>query len=613
MLRQIAAAWILVGLCSASAFAEKPRVIVTTDGEIDDKCSMVRLLLYANEFDIEGLIYSSSIFHSVANGEWAGTSWIEEYVAKYGQVHSNLLKHDSKYQSAESLQSRIFVGNIDAAGSMSSDTPGSEHIVRILRDENPRPVYLFSWGGNNTVARALKKIHVAFPEDMERVCQKARLVFTLNQDNTLDDYIWPTWPNLTTIGAYGCWKGIGYATSTFVPAEQNTYYSNSWMLENVTQNHGPLCSHRPNASAGLFVGEGDSVTILYAAPNGLRGTENPGYGSWGGRFENEMGRGRRWGDALDDFDVAKTVWRWIPHFQNDFAARADWCVKDPGEANHPPTVKLDHRENLSAEPRQQVKLSVSATDPDGNSLSYRWWYYSGPGTYLGTPTIENPNGPSAVLSVPADASMGDALHAVCEVTDNGSPSLTRYQQVRISVSSGPVQKSPSFVLGVNFNGPETVIEGNTWLGMTSAQAKGLTITGAAALTRTETPIAPPDAKTVAMLRSTISAEGDFSIDQPLDNGDYHVHLWVFEWGDFYWSFSRVFDVVMEGVTAGRNIGALKTMAWRKYGPFPVSVSDGCLNIKIRRKNREPHLAGMSIHRVNSGTEPSPPRSQELAK
>ena len=44
----------------------KPRIIATTDGEIDDRCSMVRFLLYANEWDIEGIIYCSSKFHSLA-------------------------------------------------------------------------------------------------------------------------------------------------------------------------------------------------------------------------------------------------------------------------------------------------------------------------------------------------------------------------------------------------------------------------------------------------------------------------------------------------------------------------------------------------------------------
>ena len=50
----------------------RPRVIATTDGEIDDRCSMVRFLLYANEWEIEGLIHSSSRFHWL--GKQAGES-----------------------------------------------------------------------------------------------------------------------------------------------------------------------------------------------------------------------------------------------------------------------------------------------------------------------------------------------------------------------------------------------------------------------------------------------------------------------------------------------------------------------------------------------------------
>ena len=48
----------------AANLSQKPRVIVTTDGEIDDECSMVRFLLYANEFDVEGIITSSSQSHA---------------------------------------------------------------------------------------------------------------------------------------------------------------------------------------------------------------------------------------------------------------------------------------------------------------------------------------------------------------------------------------------------------------------------------------------------------------------------------------------------------------------------------------------------------------------
>ncbi|HAZ25851.1 MAG TPA: hypothetical protein DCY95_15740, partial [Algoriphagus sp.] len=55
---------------------QKPRTIVTTDGEIDDVDSFIRMLLYANEFRIEGLIYSSSMWHYKGDGK--GTSFVSE-------------------------------------------------------------------------------------------------------------------------------------------------------------------------------------------------------------------------------------------------------------------------------------------------------------------------------------------------------------------------------------------------------------------------------------------------------------------------------------------------------------------------------------------------------
>jgi hypothetical protein len=50
---------ILFAVSANAAESARPRVIVTTDGEIDDECSPVRFLLYANEWDIEGIITTS--------------------------------------------------------------------------------------------------------------------------------------------------------------------------------------------------------------------------------------------------------------------------------------------------------------------------------------------------------------------------------------------------------------------------------------------------------------------------------------------------------------------------------------------------------------------------
>lgn len=58
------------------SLAPKPSTIISTDGEIDDVDSFIRMLLYSNEFRIEGLVYSSSMWHY--KGDDKGTMFISE-------------------------------------------------------------------------------------------------------------------------------------------------------------------------------------------------------------------------------------------------------------------------------------------------------------------------------------------------------------------------------------------------------------------------------------------------------------------------------------------------------------------------------------------------------
>ena len=66
----------------------RPRVIVTSDGEIDDQCSMVRFLLCANEWDIEAIISSSSQYHAHGH-RWGGDDWIQPYLDAYAKLYPN--------------------------------------------------------------------------------------------------------------------------------------------------------------------------------------------------------------------------------------------------------------------------------------------------------------------------------------------------------------------------------------------------------------------------------------------------------------------------------------------------------------------------------------------
>jgi hypothetical protein len=184
-----------------SAVGERPRVIVTSDGEIDDECSMVRFLLYANQWDIEGIVTSSSQYHWQGHS-WAGDDWIEPYLDAYAQVYPNLVKHDPAYPTPTFLRERTALGNVKAEGEMEEVTAGSQLIVKVLLDgSDDRPIWLQAWGGMNTISRALKTIEQEHPERMDEVAKKLRFFFIWEQDSTYQSYIRPHWGKykITTI------------------------------------------------------------------------------------------------------------------------------------------------------------------------------------------------------------------------------------------------------------------------------------------------------------------------------------------------------------------------------------------------------------------------------
>src|SRR5262245_53496537 len=113
------------------AAGTQPRVIATTDGEIDDRDSMIRFLLYANEWDIEAIIYNSSRFHWLGNA-WAGTEWISDQIDMYSRVYPMLRQHADGYPTADELRRKTYVGNITNVGEMELDSPGADRIYQVL-------------------------------------------------------------------------------------------------------------------------------------------------------------------------------------------------------------------------------------------------------------------------------------------------------------------------------------------------------------------------------------------------------------------------------------------------------------------------------------------------
>ncbi|TKT92793.1 DUF1593 domain-containing protein [Dyadobacter frigoris] len=485
--------FIFPGLVLAQNSVKKQRTIITTDGEVDDIDSFTRLLLYSNEFNIVGLVYSSSQWHYKGDGKgtlftsementakrygqrkdlrWPGTSWMQKHIEDYRKIYPNLIKHAKGYPTPDYLKGIVKIGNIDFEGEMSANTEGSDFIKKILLDDNPDPVYLQIWGGTNTVARALKSIEEDYKSKPEwdsiyrKVSQKAVIYAILDQDATYLKYIAPNWPQLRILYNADQFWSFAYPWPKVVPIELQPYLKGKWFAENIKFNHGPLLenyylygdgtklegdpehTHGDSTEASKngfgkydFIGEGDSPAFFYLIDVGLRSLEDGSYGGWGGRMIQSKTNPSRWedGNTVTDYnpythknDAAYPQTRWIDVIQNDFAARADWCVKSYNNANHPPNVKLLSQSYLSVKPGKIILLSGQASDPDSDKLTYHWWRYEEVGSYKNKVAILNAASPKANMTIPGDIKKGDTIHIILEVKDSGKPSLTRYQRMII--------------------------------------------------------------------------------------------------------------------------------------------------------------------------------------
>ena len=122
----------------------------------------------------------------------------------------------------------------------------------------------------------------------------------------------------------------------------------------------------------------------------------------------------------------------------------DWTILPFEKANHPPVAKLGHAQTLVAKKGDKILLSaLGSKDPDGDALSYHWFFYEEAGTFSvssarsGQPlTIQNFDQPEAWFTVPKSRIGGSGkgtMHIILAVTDHGSPRLTRYERVIVTI------------------------------------------------------------------------------------------------------------------------------------------------------------------------------------
>lgn len=479
----------------------RPRTIITADPELDDLNSMIRLLLYSNELEIEGLIYASSRYHW--KGDGAGTtffmpdreysrpqqSWrwernerfIDDVIDAYAKVHQNLLVHDPRYPYPDTLRAVVREGNVRFEGDIEDESPGSRLIMQALLDERPGPVHLQVWAGTSTIARALLSIEERYRAAPgweavhTAVSTKAIITKFDSQDDTYDRYIRPNWPGIrVTDVATWTW---GYNARRLVLPEDQHLLEADWMQRHVTS-VGPLgalyrtwgdgrrmvhddptdyfhlAGHTANQlqelgyqvwtdpqDPGGWISEGDSTNMLNLFANGLRGYEHPSYGGWGGRAARSSEAPHQWSvaqahDSATEIREAHeySVTRWFADAQYDFATRLRWTVSPRfAQANHHPSAAIDSELDLSVGVGQTLNLSAALDDPDGDTLSCRWWQYLEAGTNPTYVTIANADTTSPTITIPHDAAPGETVHIILEVHDDADMPLKTYRRVIITV------------------------------------------------------------------------------------------------------------------------------------------------------------------------------------
>ena len=126
--------------------------------------------------------------------------------------------------------------------------------------------------------------------------------------------------------------------------------------------------------------------------------------------------------------------RFLAAAQNDFAVRLRWSVTPKfSDANHPPTVRIRGPLAVTAGPGSTVQLDGEVSDPDHNAVKVTWWQYNDAGTYPGDITFSDPAALATTFRVPDDAKPGQTINVILEATDGGTPPLTRYQRVVVTI------------------------------------------------------------------------------------------------------------------------------------------------------------------------------------
>ncbi len=470
-------------------YAGHARIFVLTDmgNEPDDQMSMVRLLTYSNELNIEGLVATTSVWQRAKREK----DTINHIIDAYEKVRPNLLLHAKGWPTASYLKSVVNTGQpgygMEDVG-QGKASPGAQALIAAVDKPDSRPIWITVWGGANTLAQALYDVKATRSEqEVEKFVAKLR-VYSISDQDDAGPWIRRNFPSLFYVVKPSSQDGAEYGSATWTGIAGDEYYkngagadfshiTNEWLEKNI-RSKGPLGKHYLKY---MFIMEGDTPAFLGLTDNGLNSFRNPSWGGWGGRYIYRQpygethpiwSQGGDWFGRITSADTVKgvdgkeytsdqaTIWRWRNEFQNDFAARMDWTIKPYAKANHQPIAVVNGDESrqvvyIKAAPGDRITLDAShSSDPDNNTLSYEWIHYKEAGFSgvanqpgIADVTVAQADQSKAVITVnkacadgwialpDAQCPNGGEAHIILKVKDNGQPQLTSYRRVIIQVDA----------------------------------------------------------------------------------------------------------------------------------------------------------------------------------
>jgi hypothetical protein len=326
-------------LLTLTAFAAepRPRLAVLTDigGDPDDRQSLIRLMVYANEFEIEALIASAAGTRGELTEPVTRPDLIQEIIAAYGKVLPALRRHAEGWPATEALQAVVRSGNRFRERrhvGAEHDTDGSRLLVDRVDAGSPgRPLNISIWGGQTDFAQALWRVRQDRGETGFREFARRLRVYDINDQDGLAPWLRSEFPGLHYILAkapasvdkrQGTYRGM-YLTG------DESLTSREWVERHVL-GAGPLGALYPTKTwtapnPHSCLKEGDTPSWFFFLPRGGNDPADPSRPGWGGQFQQETDGWWQDLSAQANFDPRTTVSRWRQQFQDDFARRMAWC------------------------------------------------------------------------------------------------------------------------------------------------------------------------------------------------------------------------------------------------------------------------------------------------